>query len=87
MTSERVSTDLCRVTVTPVARIAIRPVLEQDVTEFVSQRAALSHGIAGPSDTDEYGPADWIPHCQAMLVRASVKHSHVDPGCLLNDSN
>jgi hypothetical protein len=52
----------------------------------MGKRAALPHGVPGPRDADEYGPAGWIPHCQAMLVRASVKHSHVDPGRLLNDS-
>lgn len=87
MPRERVSTDLCRVTVIPVARIAVRSILEQDMTEFVSKRAALPHGVPGPRDTDEYGPAGWIPHCQAMLVRASIKHSHVDPRRLLDDGH
>ena len=55
------------------------------MTEFVGKRAALPHGVPGPRDTDEYGPAGWIPHCQAMLVWASVKHGHVDPSRLFDD--
>ena len=85
MPSERVCADLCRVTVTPVARIAIRPVLEQDMTEFMSERAALPHGVPGPGDTDEYGPADGVSHGEAVLIWASVKHSNVDPSCLFDD--
>jgi hypothetical protein len=51
----------------------------------VRKRAALTHGIPGPCDTDEYGPANRIPHCQAMLVRAGVKHGHADPSRLFDD--
>jgi hypothetical protein len=43
--------------------------------------------VLGPGDADEYGPAGWISHCQAMLVRAGIKHSHVDPSRLLDDSH
>lgn len=84
MPRERVSADLRRVTVTPVACIAGCPVLKQDVTEFVRKRAALPHGIPGTRDTDVHDPAGWIPHSQTMLVRADVKHRHVDPGRLFD---
>jgi len=55
------------------------------VTEFVRKRAALPHGIPGTRDTDVHGPADGIPHGQAMLVRADVKHRHVDTGRLFDN--
>jgi len=57
------------------------------MTEFVSERAALPHGVPGTRDTYEYGPADWISHCQAMLVRAAIKHGNVDPSRLFDDSH
>lgn len=51
----------------------------------MSKGAALPHRVPGPRDTDENGPASRIPHGQPMLVRAGVKHSHVDPGRLFDD--
>jgi len=71
MPRERVSADLRRITVTPVACIAVCPVLEQDVPELVSKRAALPHRVPGTRDTDVHGPAYGIPHGQTMLVWTS----------------
>ena len=85
MPSERVSTDLCRVAVTPVAGVTVRPVFEKDMTEFVGKRAALPHRVPGTCDTDEYGPAGRISHGQAMLIRADIKHSNIDPSSLFDD--
>ena len=55
------------------------------MAEFVGKRTALPHGVPGTCDTDKYGSADRVPHGQAMLVRARVKHSHINPGRLLDD--
>src|SRR6266705_699958 len=85
MARERISANLRRAAVAPVARITVYPVFEQDVTQFVGQGAALPHGIPGARDTNEYGFANWVPHCQTMLVWTHVKHSNVDPGRLFDD--
>jgi hypothetical protein len=81
----RIRANLRRATVTPVARTAVYPVPEQNVAQFVGKRAALPHGVPGPHNTNKHGSASWIPHCQTMLVRADVKHGHVDPGRLFDD--
>jgi hypothetical protein len=85
MPRERVSANLRRATVTPVAPIVVYPVLEQDMAQFVGQRAALAHGVPGARHTNEYSSSRWVPHCQTMLVWAHVKHGHVDPGRLFDD--
>src|SRR5260370_37319445 len=85
MPRKRISANLRRAAVAPVARIAVYPVLEQDVAQFVGQRTALPHGVPGARDTNEYGSASWIPHCQTMLVWAHVKHGHVDSSRLFDD--
>src|SRR5260370_71781 len=85
MPRKRISANLRRAAVAPVARIAVYPVLEQDVAQFVGQCTALPHGIPGARDTNEYGSASWVPHCQTMLVWARVEHGHVDPSRLFDD--
>jgi len=85
MPRERIRANLRRATVAPVACVTVYPILEQDVAQLVGKRTALPHGAHGARDTDEYSSASWIPHCQAMLVWAHVKHGHVDPGRLFND--
>ena len=85
MPRERVSANLRRVSVTPVACICVCPILEQDVTKFVGKRAALPHRIPGTRNTDVHSFAGWIPHSQTMLVRADVKHRHVDPSRLFDN--
>jgi hypothetical protein len=85
MPRKGIRANLRRATVAPVACVAVYPILEQDVAQFVGKRTALPHGVPGARDTDEYSSAGWIPHCQAMLVWAHVKHGHVDPSCLFDD--
>ncbi len=85
MPRKRISANLRWATFTPVARIAVCPVLEQHVAEFVGERTALPHGVPGACDTDKYGSADRVPHGQTMLVRTYVKHGHINPGRLFDD--
>lgn len=47
--------------------------------------AALPHRVPGARNTDKHRSAGGIPHCQAVLVRADVKHGNVDASCLLDD--
>src|SRR6266849_784817 len=85
MPRKRIRANLRLAAVTPVARVAVHPVLEEDVPQFVGKRAALPHGVPAARDTDEHGLASWIPHCQTMLVWTHVKHGHIDPSRLLDD--
>lgn len=62
MPRKRISANLRRATVTPVVRVAVCPVLEQHMAEFVGERTALPHGIPGTRHTDEHGSADRVPH-------------------------
>ena len=60
MPRERVSANLRWVPVAPVTCIAVRPVLEQDVTELVRTRALMFLRVAfaaGPAADGSGGPA------------------------------
>ena len=51
----------------------------------MGEGTALPHGVPGARDTNDYGLASWIPHCQTVLVRTCVKHGHVDRSRLFDD--
>lgn len=71
----------------PVPRVAVEPVSEQHVPEFVRECAALPHRIGRRGHADEHGAALGVAHRQPVLVRLRIQNRNVVPGDLLDDGD
>lgn len=62
-------------------------VVVDNVAEFVSESASLTHGVLTGGNGDERDPTHGISHRQSVLLGRRFNNSDIDSGSLLDEAN